>query len=153
MAMGGAQSLAGLWVLFDALQRRIARPMRWAVGSMLLPIVVFPWYLARRSKPKASVPFVEAEMGPVTRFLLLALLVFFLVSLIFYLVQGPPHALVPAPPAKEHKSSGNSQVTINNLPEGKEFGRQQRWGEGSRALWSEWRAQAETIAPSDARQT
>ena len=66
------------------------RPLRWAVGSMLLPVVIFPWYLARRSSPKSPVPFVEAEVGPVTRFLLFALLIFFLASLIFYIVQGPP---------------------------------------------------------------
>jgi hypothetical protein len=77
--------------------------------------VVFPWYLARRNKPNSTVPFVEAEVGPVTRFLLFALLLFFLVSLIFYLVEGPPHSIVPAPPSNEHKSGGNSQARINDL--------------------------------------
>jgi hypothetical protein len=153
LAMGGAQTLAGVWVFFDALRQRIPRPLRWGVGSMLLPVVIFPWYLARRRKLQSPVPFVEAEVGPVTRFLLFALLVFFLASLIFYLVQGPPPALTPTSPPKEHKSSGNSQVTINNLRPWKEGGRQRRPGEGSLPFAGASRAQAETSAPSDARQT
>jgi len=39
---GGAQVLAGVWVFYDALRLRIPRPLRWAVGSILLPIVIFP---------------------------------------------------------------------------------------------------------------
>jgi len=145
--------LVGLWVFFDALRRGIPRPLRWALGSMLLLVVIFPWYLARRSKPRSPVPFVEAEMGPVARFLLIALLIFFLVSLIFYIVEGPPPALVPHAPPKEHKSGGNSQVTINNHRMWEEVGRYRRLGEGSRGLLGATRAQAETSAPSDARQT
>lgn len=153
VALNGVPIFAGVWVFFDALRRRIPRPLRWAVGTMLLLIVIFPWYLARRSKPQSPVPFVEAEVGPVSRFLLFALLVFFLVSLIFYIVEGPPHTLVPTPPAKEHKSSGNSQVTMNKLQQWKEVGRHQRLGEGSRPLSGASRVQAETNAPSEARQT
>jgi hypothetical protein len=89
LAMGGVQTLAGTWVFFDALWQGIPRPLRWGVGSMLLPVVIFPWYLARRRAPQSPCPFVEAEMRPLTRFLLLALIVFFLVSLVFYIVQGP----------------------------------------------------------------
>jgi hypothetical protein len=84
----------------------------------MLPVIiflVFPWYLARRSKPQSSVPFVEAEVGPVTRFLLIALLIFFLASMIFYIVQGPPPALAPTPQPQEHKSGGDSQARINSL--------------------------------------
>ncbi len=153
LAMGGAQTLAGVWVFFDALRQRIPRPLRWGVGSMLLPVVIFPWYLARRRKLQSPVPFVEAEVGPVTRFLLFALLVFFLASLIFYLVQGPPPTLTPTSPPKEHKSGGNSQVTINNLRPWKEGGRQRRPGEGPLPFKGASSAQAETSAPSDARQT
>jgi len=145
--------LVGLWVFFDALRRGIPRPLRWAVGSMLLLILIFPWYLARRSKPQAQVPFVEGEVGPVTRFLLYALLIIFLVSLIFYLVEGPPPGLAPTAPPKEHKSGGKSQVTINNLRLWKVDGRRSSPGEGSRLLPGAWNAQAETSAPSDALQT
>ena len=92
LAMGGVQTLAGIWVFFDALWQRIPRPLRWGVGSMLLPIIVFPWYLARRRLPQSSCPFVEADVRPLTRFLLFALIVFFLLSVVFHVVQGPaPH--------------------------------------------------------------
>jgi len=115
LAMGGAQTLAGVWVFFDALRLRVPRSLRWAVGTMLLPVFVFPWYLARRKTPQATVPFVEAEAGPVTRFLLFALLIFVLASLIFYIVQGPPTKVAPAPQPKEHKIGGNSPSRITEL--------------------------------------
>jgi len=108
--------LAGIWVFFDALRRRIPRPLRWALGTMLLLAVIFPWYLARRKTPQSPVPFVEAEAGPVTRFLLFALLVLILASLIFYIVEGPPPATRPAPSIKEHKSGDGSQPRIASLP-------------------------------------
>lgn len=89
LAMVGVQTLAGIWVFFDALWQRIPRPLRWGVGSMLLPVIVFPWYLARRRVPQSPCPFVEADVRPLTRFVLFALIVFFLLSVIFYIVQGP----------------------------------------------------------------
>lgn len=89
LAMAGVQTLAGIWVFFDALWQRIPRPLRWGVGSMLLPVIVFPWYLARRRLPQSPCPFVEADVRPLTRFLLFALIVFVLLSVIFYFVQGP----------------------------------------------------------------
>jgi hypothetical protein len=92
LAMGGVQTLAGIWVFFDALRQRLPRPLRWGIGSMLLPVIVFPWYLARRRLPQSPCPFVEAEVRPLTRFLLFALIAFFLLSLILYFVHGPaPH--------------------------------------------------------------
>ena len=153
LAMGGAQTLAGVWVFFDALRQRVPRPLRWGVGSMLLPVVVFPWYLARRRTPQSPVPFVEAEVGPVTRFLLFALLVFFLASLIFYIVKGPPQAIAPTPQPQEHTPRGDSQGRITNLRLW-DVGGRRRWpGEGSRPLSGAPRAQAEISAPSDAWQT
>ena len=92
--------IAGVWVFFDALRRRIPRPLRWGIGTVLLLAVIFPWYLARRGKAQATVPFVEAEVGPVTRFLLFALLVFFLIGLIFRVVQGPSPRSNPRPRPK-----------------------------------------------------
>jgi hypothetical protein len=92
LAMGGVQTMAGIWAFFDALRRRIPRPLRWGLGSMLLPVIVFPWYLARRRLPQSPCPFVEAEVRPLTRFLFFALIAFFLLSVILYFVQGPaPH--------------------------------------------------------------
>jgi len=89
LAMATAQALAGIWAFFDALRRRIPRPLRWGVGSMLLPVVIFPWYLARRKMPQATCPFYEAEMKPVTRILLYAFLTFLFLSAVIYLVHGP----------------------------------------------------------------
>lgn len=112
MVMQGIQMLAGLWVFFDAMRRHLPRPLRWALGSMLLPVIVFPWYLARRNKPQSPVPFVEAEVRPVTRFLLIALLLFFLACLIFYIVEGPQPATAPPPTPKFQKVGGSSQVRL-----------------------------------------
>jgi hypothetical protein len=88
-ALWGAQLLASIWVLFDALRRRVPQPLRWGVGSLLLPVVVFPWYLARRRSPQSPCPFVEAKIGPVTRFILIALLIFFALNAVAYFVMGP----------------------------------------------------------------
>ena len=80
-------------------------------------------------------PFVESEIGPVTRFVLIALLIFVLASLIFYVVQGPPKAIVPAPPTQEHKTGGDRpQPRITNLRPRKEYGRRRCRDEGSRPL-------------------
>jgi hypothetical protein len=115
--------LAGLWVFFDAFRRRLPRPLRWGVGTMLLLAVVFPWYLARRSKPESPVPFVEAETGPVTRILLIALLVFFLIGLIFNIVQGPPPASKPASRPTIQENSGSSPSRITSLRPRTMYGR------------------------------
>ncbi|HMD84763.1 MAG TPA: hypothetical protein VKO18_08695 [Terriglobia bacterium] len=151
LAMGGVQTLAGVWVFFDAFRQQIPRPLRWAVGSMLLPLVIFPWYLARRRTPQSPVPFLEAV--PATRLVLLALLLFLLANLIFYIVQGSPPGIIPTPPSKEHKSGGNSVARINDLPAWKGCGGQRRPGEGSLPFAGASSAHAETSAPSDARQT
>jgi hypothetical protein len=108
LSLQGAPILAGVWVFFDALRRRVPRPLRWAVGTMLLLIVIFPWYLARRRTPQSSVPFVEAEAGPVARFLLFALLFFFLASLIFYIVKGPPPPTAPPSLPTIQKTGGST---------------------------------------------
>jgi hypothetical protein len=112
MVMQGIQTLAGLWVFFDATRRHLPRPLRWALGSMLLPVVIFPWYLARRSRPRSPVPFVEAEVRPVTRFVLIALLLFLLVSLVLYLVEGPQPSTTPTPAPKLQKLGGSSQARV-----------------------------------------
>ncbi len=104
LVMGGLQTLAGVWVFFDALHHGVPKPLRWSIGSMLLPLVIFPWYLSRRRTPQAPVPFLEG--GPVIRLVILALLLFFLANLIFYFVQGPPPATNPAKPVNEQKSGG-----------------------------------------------
>ena len=89
-ALCAVQSLPSVWVFFDALRNRLPQPLRWGVGSLLLPVIIFPWYLARRRLPQSPCPFVEAKIGPVTRFLLIALIIFFMLNAVSYLVMGPP---------------------------------------------------------------
>lgn len=68
--------LSAPWVIFDAHQKHIARPLRWGMGTLILWIVVFPWYLSRRRTPKAPCPFVEGMGLPI-------LLLVYVVALIF----------------------------------------------------------------------
>jgi hypothetical protein len=110
LAMGGLQTLAGVWVFFDAMRQRLPRALRWAVGTMLLPVIIFPWYLARRNRPQSSVPFVEAEVGPVTRILLFAVLLAFLIVLIFQAVKSPPGTTPTTPTIQKPAGSGPSRV-------------------------------------------
>jgi hypothetical protein len=84
--------LSSAWVAFDAHEKAIPRPMSWALGSLLLWIVFFPWYLSRRRQPQAACPLMEAESRPWLRTLLLFLLLAVLVSLLLVAVRGPlPH--------------------------------------------------------------
>jgi len=145
--------LTGIWVFLDAFRRRIPRPMRWAVGTMLLLAVVFPWYLARRGKPESPVPFVEAEVGPVTRFLLFALLLLFLIGLIINIVKGPPPSNTPAPTPKAQPSSGSSPARITDLHMLKMGGWRKWQGEALPGLRDTLGTYAEINAPSDAWQT
>ena len=153
LAMNGVPTLVGVWVFFDAHRRRIPRPLRWAVGTMMLLAIIFPWYLARRRKPKSAVPFVEAEVGPITRFVLFALLLLILVSLIINITQGPAPNTAPTPAPKFQKSGDSSQPRITTLRPRSEGGRPRWPGEESRPLTHARSAQAETSAPSEARQT
>jgi hypothetical protein len=112
MAIQALPILAGSWVFFDAFRRRIPRPLRWSMGTMLLLAVILPWYLARRLRPEATVPFVEAETGRVTRILLLALIFFFLISVIVNILHGPQSASKPdATPKIQPTSSSPSRIT------------------------------------------
>ena len=90
IVMGGLLVFSSSWVLYDARERGVPKPLRWGVGCLLLWIVFFPWYLSRRRTPEAACPFVEAERGPVLRFLLITLLVFFLFSLVMVVLKSPP---------------------------------------------------------------
>jgi hypothetical protein len=88
LVLGSVQILCAFWVLYDALQKRLPKPQRWGVGTLLLWPIIFPWYLARRKAPNQPCPFVEARVSPITRAALLILLAF-LIYLIFK--QAPPH--------------------------------------------------------------
>lgn len=89
LAVSGLQLLSAVWVFLDARQREIPKPLRWGVGSLILWIVIFPWYLVRRRSPQAPCPFVEAEAGPFTRVMLLVIFIFFLAAVIVSFLSGP----------------------------------------------------------------
>jgi hypothetical protein len=89
LILGSFEILCGAWVFYDALRRHAPKPLRWGLGSALLWVVFFPWYLARRKNPRAVCPFVEAEAGPVARVLLFALMIFFLLSILMGIFKGP----------------------------------------------------------------
>jgi hypothetical protein len=90
LLLGVFEILCGVWVGYDAIQRGVPKPFRWGLGSALLWILVFPWYLTRRRMPWASCPFIEAEAGPVTRAVFFALVVFFLLSVLAVITKGSP---------------------------------------------------------------
>jgi hypothetical protein len=87
LVLGGVQILCSFWVLFDALEKRLPRPLRWGMGTLLLWPIIFPWYLARRSRPRQPCPFIEARVSPRT----LAVL-FILLAVLFYVIfkYAPP---------------------------------------------------------------
>lgn len=80
LALGSVVILSSIWVFFDAGRKAVPKPLRWGIGSLLLWILVFPWYLARRREPQAPCPFIEAEVGPITRALFFILVTFFLLG-------------------------------------------------------------------------
>lgn len=90
IAMGSVVFASSLWVFYDAQKNRVPKPLRWGVGSLLLWILVFPWYLARRRTPQAPCPFIEAEAGPVARAIFTVLMVFLLLGALLMIFHGPP---------------------------------------------------------------
>ena len=90
LVLGSVVIVSSAWVFFDAQAKSVPKPLRWGLGSLLLWIVVFPWYLTRRRTPEAPCPFVEAEVGPFARVLFFALVVFFLLGIVAMILKGPP---------------------------------------------------------------
>jgi hypothetical protein len=86
----GIELLSAVWVFQDAQRRRVPKPLRWGLGSLFLWLLFFPWYLVRRRVPEAPCPSVEAEIGPVARVLLFALMVLFLLSMVLVMFTGSP---------------------------------------------------------------
>jgi len=85
LVLAGVQVLTSVWVIFDAHEKGVPKGLRWGLGTLLLWPIIFPWYLGRRSKPAARCPFVERPSGPLTR----ALLVVLLLVLFIYVLKGP----------------------------------------------------------------
>jgi hypothetical protein len=113
VAMGAVQTLASVWVFFDAHRRGIPRPLRWSLGTMFLPIVIFPWYLTRRRTPQLPVPFLEAI--PIIRLLLIAVLLLVLANLIASIVQGPLHPAQPVAQPRTQTPAENPPSRITRL--------------------------------------
>lgn len=131
--LGGLVALSSVWVYRDAREKNIPKPFRWSLGSILLWIIVFPWYLARRRTPKAACPFIEGEGGRVARTLLFILLIFFVISILIALFKGPSK---PSSGGKKPETHGTT------APAGK-----------IAALTNPVVAQSPESAPSDALQT
>jgi hypothetical protein len=88
LVLGGVQILCSFWVLFDAVAKRLPNPLRWGMGTLLLWPIIFPWYLARRSRPSQPCPFIEARVSPIA-LAVLSILLGVLLYLIFK--QAPPN--------------------------------------------------------------
>jgi hypothetical protein len=86
LLLAGVQVLTSVWVFYDAQDKGVPKPLRWGLGTLLLWPIIFPWYLGRRSQPAARCPFVEGPAGPLTR----ALLVVLLLALLILVFKGPP---------------------------------------------------------------
>jgi hypothetical protein len=79
---------SAIWVFYDAQRKGLPRPFRWAIGSLLIWIVVFPWYLSRRQTPLAPCRFIEAEASPAARVFLFVLALFFLIAAVLMFLKG-----------------------------------------------------------------
>jgi hypothetical protein len=90
VVLGSVVLISSLWVFYDAQKKGVSKPLRWGLGSLMLWLLFFPWYLARRRAPEAPCPSIEAELGPVTRVLLIILVVFFLLGIVSLLFKGLP---------------------------------------------------------------
>jgi hypothetical protein len=82
--VGTLQLILAIWVSFDAYSKRVPHPLRWGLGTMLPTwLIILPWYLARRRRPEAPCPFVEARVKPTTvaaLFILLAVLIYVMIK-------------------------------------------------------------------------
>jgi hypothetical protein len=93
--LGGVVLLTSIWVYYDAHDKLVPKPMRWGLGSLLLWIVVFPWYLARRRDPVARCRFDEAEVSSPTRLLLMVLLFLALLGIVTMVLKQLGVAIPP----------------------------------------------------------
>jgi hypothetical protein len=91
--LGSVVLLTSAWVYYDANSKRVPKPLRWGAGSLLLWIVVFPWYVARRRDPVAPCRF-EVEVAP-TRLLLALFLILVLLGIVTMVLKQLGLATLP----------------------------------------------------------
>jgi hypothetical protein len=108
LAISGLQLVTAVWVFADARRKLIAKPLRWALGTLILWIVIFPWYLVRRQKLRSPCPFVERETSPFTRVMILVVFIFFLLAVLVNVLGGP------ANPSNQ-KPGGSSATTLHKV--------------------------------------
>lgn len=113
VVLGALVMLSSVWVYRDARERNIPKPFRWGLGSFLLWIIIFPWYLARRKTPNAECPFIEGEAGRVARTLLFFLLIFILLSALMLFLKGP-HKTSKTPGTKGVSAPSGKIATLRN---------------------------------------
>lgn len=87
--MPGLVLFSSIWVYLDAYHRKLPKPLQWAIGSLLVWIVVFPWYIARRRLPNAACPLIEMDSRRFFRAILVLLFVGFLFSVLLQYLRGP----------------------------------------------------------------
>ncbi len=80
--LAGVLLVSSTWVFYDAHAKRVPYPFRWGISSLLLWIVVFPWYLSRRRAPEVPCPLMEAQTSVFIRALVWFFLIFFILSII-----------------------------------------------------------------------
>ncbi|HLY60612.1 MAG TPA: hypothetical protein VKV95_07575 [Terriglobia bacterium] len=83
LVLGGFELLSCVWVFYDAQRSGAPRPFRWALGTLFLWPIVFPWYLVRRRTPQAPCPFVEGIGLPIVFLALVAL------GILLVIINGP----------------------------------------------------------------
>jgi hypothetical protein len=82
LLLGSVVILTSAWVYYDAHNKLVPKPLRWGLGSLLLWIVLFPWYLARRKDPAAP-----CRLEEVSSLTLLPLVVVFLVGFVIIVLK------------------------------------------------------------------
>jgi len=87
--MPGIVLFSSIGVFLDASHRKLPKPLQWSIASLLVWIVVFPWYLARRRQPDATCPIIEMEARRFIRVILVLVLVGLLLSILLQYFRGP----------------------------------------------------------------
>ncbi len=87
-AMGGFVLATSVWVFADARAKGIPKPAGWAIACLLFWLIFFPWYISRRRTPHAPCPIIEGESGPVTRILILVLILLTLAGAVAMILSG-----------------------------------------------------------------